>query len=40
MTDFNLGWKFKKQELDTWQEINLPHDAMLYEKEMQTAIMV
>lgn len=32
MTDFNLGWRFQKQGAPVWKEVNLPHDAMLYEK--------
>lgn len=28
----NLNWKFKKAGEEEWQIVNLPHDAMLYEK--------
>ena len=32
-TSFNLNWQFKRVDSDEApQSINLPHDAMLYEK--------
>ncbi len=31
MSDFNLDWKFKKNDSDQWQMVNLPHDAMIFE---------
>ena len=30
--NFNSGWLFKKADGNEWQNIVLPHDAMLYEK--------
>ncbi len=30
--DFNKGWRFRKAGNDTYQEVCLPHDAMLAEK--------
>lgn len=32
MENFNFNWKFKKEGCDKWKEVNLPHDAMIYEK--------
>lgn len=32
MTDFNEGWKWRKLGKDGWQDVTLPHDAMLFEK--------
>lgn len=30
--DFNQNWKFKKNDAREWQNITLPHDAMIHEK--------
>ncbi len=30
--EFNDGWRFRKAESDTYQNVSLPHDAMLSEK--------
>ena len=32
MTDFNNNWRFRKADEQQWQTVNIPHDAMLYEK--------
>lgn len=31
-TDFNSGWYFRKAESKTWEQVNLPHDAMIHEE--------
>ncbi len=30
--DFNTGWLFQKDGCSEAQEVNLPHDAMLFEE--------
>lgn len=30
--NFNQGWEYKKANAGRWQAVNLPHDAMLFEK--------
>jgi beta-galactosidase len=30
--NFTQGWEFQKANAETWQAVNLPHDAMIHEK--------
>jgi len=32
MKNFNLDWRFKKEDASQWQTVNLPHDAMIFEE--------
>lgn len=36
-SDFNKGWKWRKLGQETWKDVTLPHDAMLYEARTPTA---
>ncbi|MBQ7700329.1 MAG: DUF4982 domain-containing protein [Clostridia bacterium] len=31
-TDFNTGWRYSDNNGKTWEDVTLPHDAMLYSK--------